>query len=213
MSKPDRLDGLLPGILVFGAALVLGYIILRQPAPESPPISTSTQLRPEQIAEMARNAEADREADRLKSELNQRQQALEDQAQVLSMQQAMLDQQSTRTHDSALQASWLANGLALATPLKLVVTEAFMIEGRFPDDNADVGYPAAEEFAAEGVRSIGIIDNGIIQIVYDHRTGRDNGTVLLTPTFKASIGRLEWRCSSSDFPRIEAALRTCEYEG
>ncbi len=220
MTRPVWLRWPIPGIALATLVLVVGYLLIRQPTElsqqEGADSDQNEWVRPGLQAESERLAVPDAvelEAIRVQRQLNQRQEALAFPEQALEAEQSILGGQSQQMHQDARQATWLANGLSLATAHKMVVAESFMMEGTFPQDNEEVGYPAAVEFAADGVKSIGIIENGIILIVYDQKTGRDNGTILLTPTWKAAIGRLEWRCTTSDYPLIENSMRSCHYEG
>jgi|GEM_PF-4594746 len=112
-----------------------------------------------------------------------------------------------------MNAAYMASGLSLASRLKPRIMEHYMMEGRFPESNGDVGLPDPDRMGSHGVRSVGITEEGGIEITYGPETGIDGGVVLLSPTERAQAGRVDWNCTTPDYPDIARFLPTCQYEG
>lgn len=91
--------------------------------------------------------------------------------------------------------SRVSEGLALAATAKLAVSESRLTSAAWPDNNEEAG--AYLTTRSTYVASIGVQNGGVVVITY---TGNEalgdaaNGTVVLTPTYTASV---EWSCNGN----------------
>ncbi|KTC81625.1 pilin [Legionella brunensis] len=81
-------------------------------------------------------------------------------------------------------------GLNLASPAKIAVTEAAMAKHTLPTSQEVTGYTSPPP--TSNVKSITIGDKGVITITYTPEAG--DGTLLLTPTMRTN-GELTWTCT------------------
>ncbi|WED42116.1 pilin [Legionella cardiaca] len=83
----------------------------------------------------------------------------------------------------------VVEGLSLASPAKVAVSESAIATHTLPPNQAATGYTSPEPTA--NVKSITIGDKGVITITYTPEAG--DGTLLLTPTMRTN-GQLNWSC-------------------
>ena len=90
--------------------------------------------------------------------------------------------------DYAIKAR-VMEGLELAMPARMAVSEAYMLHHAFPDSAEHYAYDTPS--ATKNVSSIHIGANGLITISYTKQAG--DGTLILSPNVKAD-GQLVWQC-------------------
>lgn len=83
----------------------------------------------------------------------------------------------------------VTEGVQLAEAAKLAVADAVFSTNQLPAHQNDTSYVSVE--STENVQSITIGAQGVITIAYTQAAG--NGTLLLTPSIKAS-GDMAWTC-------------------
>lgn len=86
-------------------------------------------------------------------------------------------------------------GVELATPARLAVSEAFMSQHSFPGSAEQYTYESPTP--TSNVAGIQIGANGAIVISYTKQAG--DGTLILTPQVKAD-GQLVWQCKEGTLP-------------
>lgn len=89
----------------------------------------------------------------------------------------------------------VSEGLALAAPAKLAVSEARLSENTWPSSNADAG--SYRTTSSTYVASISVGAGGVVTILYTANAALDvaaGSTVLLTPTYASTV---EWDCNGN----------------
>ena len=96
--------------------------------------------------------------------------------------------------------------------MQVVVAEYYNVYGKLPERNKDAGLPAPEDYRGKTLRSASVGANGVIEFVFDAKSGRDGGRVRLVPDAShAAAMSIQWRCESADYPQIKRVLPTCSH--
>jgi hypothetical protein len=103
----------------------------------------------------------------------------------------------------------LANALTAAASIKTAMTEYFLTEGKWPAANEEMGLPAPTSFKSKGVRSVGVVPGGGIQLVVDD-LGKRADVRLNAKSNDA--GQVVWNCESSSIPDIAHLVPGCVYK-
>ena len=88
----------------------------------------------------------------------------------------------------------VTEGINLAAPAKLAVSETRISNGDWPSDNAAAGYETANSTYVTSV----VIDAGVITVTYSASTALDDAaseTILFTPSFNGTA--VEWSCNDN----------------
>lgn len=85
----------------------------------------------------------------------------------------------------------VTEGLNLASPAKLAVSEAVIANHALPASQSETGYSSPA--ATANVQSVTIEPNGVISVNYTELAG--NGSILIVPTLQAN-GDLTWSCTT-----------------
>jgi len=90
----------------------------------------------------------------------------------------------------------ISEGLNLSSGAKAAVTEYYMDNDRFPDDNEAAGLYPPNRFSGSYVESVAV-QNGTIIVTYGNQAHAviQNGTLLLEPDV-GSTGAVQWHCHS-----------------
>lgn len=89
----------------------------------------------------------------------------------------------------------VSEGINLAAPAKLAVSESRISNGAFPGSNVAAGYQTG---TSTYVSSIGVSGNGVITVTYSGNDALDdaaNGTIIFTPSFNGTA--VEWSCNTN----------------
>lgn len=89
----------------------------------------------------------------------------------------------------------VSEGINLAAPAKLAVSESRISNGTWPGDNGAAGYETA---SSTYVASIGIDDGGVITVTYSGAAGLDeagNSTLTMTPSYNGTA--VIWDCNGN----------------
>ncbi|OYQ74575.1 pilin [Wohlfahrtiimonas sp. G9077] len=104
--------------------------------------------------------------------------------------------------------TYVAEGLGLAAPAKMAVTEYYATAAEYPTDNAKAGLPAAGDIKGQSVTGVGIGKDGIVVVTYGTKVVKKEakpvanattgatpvlGSITLTPD--ATSGSVTWKCS------------------
>lgn len=101
-----------------------------------------------------------------------------------------------------------------ASSIKVAVAEFYVSRGRMPSDNAEAGLPAPDAYRGETLKSATVRGDGAIELVFDARSGREDGMVrLVADTTHADAMGVQWTCETSDYPKISRMLANCTYVG
>jgi len=96
--------------------------------------------------------------------------------------------------------------------MKVAIAEYYANMGKLPTRNSDTGLPAPMDYRGQSLRSATVGLNGVIELEFDARSGKDGGRIRLIPdTSHANAMGLSWRCETPDYPLIKRALPTCDY--
>ena len=89
----------------------------------------------------------------------------------------------------------VSEGINLAAPAKLAVSESRISEGEFPGGNAAAGYETA---TSTYVTSVAVGGAGVITVTYSANNALDdaaNSTLTMTPTFNGTA--VAWSCNGN----------------
>lgn len=89
----------------------------------------------------------------------------------------------------------VAEGISLASPAKMAVSETRVSTARFPDDNGAAGIPAtAASIASTHVSSVLIGSAGTVTVTFRNIDAQvDGSTLVMTPTFITN--NVQWTCN------------------
>ncbi|MDJ0847971.1 MAG: pilin [Myxococcota bacterium] len=113
--------------------------------------------------------------------------------------------------DTVIGAAHIANGLSIASSMKMRVMEFYMDRGEFPDSNEDLGLPDPSSLGSGSLRSLEIDGDGEIVLTYGPETGIDGGEVRLVP--EEGPMRVSWTCTTRDYARLPRYAPQCVHEG
>ncbi|MEQ9801706.1 MAG: pilin [Salinisphaeraceae bacterium] len=97
------------------------------------------------------------------------------------------------SYQSYVVRAKVAEGYVFAGSLKTAVAESLMVDGRYPDSNAEAGVNAPEQIGGRYVRSVAIRPGGAIEATFGDPM-IEGETLTLTPSGDRSI---LWQCSST----------------
>jgi hypothetical protein len=96
--------------------------------------------------------------------------------------------------------------------MKVAIAENYENTGKLAAGNSEVGLPEPEEIRGQSLRSATVGPNGVIELVFDAKSGKDGGRIRLIPDpSDAEAMGVRWRCETPDYPQIKRALPTCDY--
>ena len=105
--------------------------------------------------------------------------------------------------------TYVAEGLGLAAPAKMAVTEYYATAAEYPENNAKAGLPKAGDITGQSVKGVGIGKDGIVVVSYntkvvkvdadiaaDEKTPAESvlGSITLKPD--ATSGSVTWKCET-----------------
>ncbi|MDO8331512.1 MAG: pilin [Fluviicoccus sp.] len=123
--------------------------------------------------------------------------------------------------DSALQAMsgamlqrmLVAEGLTVASSVKVQVAEYYMTEGKLPSSNAMLGLPHAKEYVRNAIIGLEVQTDGTIVVKYNEKSGVKNGELRLKPDVSKMHMGIAWLCLSPSFRDIATWAPGCRYTG
>ncbi|MBL1321228.1 MAG: DUF2914 domain-containing protein [Methylophaga sp.] len=113
-------------------------------------------------------------------------------------------QQSNQT---IFDTVYIAQGFETGVLLKQAVAYHYAYEGKLPESNDDVDLGSPDIYANGSLQTAAIIENGIIELTYDAKSGVDGGVVRLVPTVVP--GMLNWQCETHDYQTISKYMPQC----
>ena len=164
--------------------------------------AADTQQRTARLERDAREREA--QVARLAGDVRQSQEG----SQHLAQRLAKIEQAALSPAQLAL-----AQDFATASALKVGVTEYFMTQGRWPENNAAVGLPAPEQYRGDALRSATVLPAGVIELRFVRPGAPGSASVRLVADAENSAMGVRWRCESPDYAEIGRVLAACTYSG
>jgi hypothetical protein len=99
-----------------------------------------------------------------------------------------------------------------AAGIKIAVAEFYANRGKMPQDNAEAGLPAPDEYRGQTLRSATVNSDGSIDFEFDENSGKDGGRVrLVADLAHANAMGVQWHCESPDYPDVASAVPNCAY--
>jgi type IV pilus assembly protein PilA len=98
----------------------------------------------------------------------------------------------------------VSEGLTLASGTKTAVAEFHDSQGRYANfsgtiGNASYGLPSSTSIKGNAVSTVAVGANGVVTITYNTKVQSTN-TLILTPTFPAGGGSIQWTCTTGTVP-------------
>jgi cell division protein FtsB len=103
------------------------------------------------------------------------------------------------------------DSLASVAPIKTILSEAYIVEGKFPD-NTDGLIPDLEVYRRGAIRLLSL-DTNIprIRVQLQTLTGNPTGYYYLDAKVDAESSMLVWSCKTFGDPLLQRALPECEF--
>ena len=92
--------------------------------------------------------------------------------------------------------TYIAEGLALASGVKMAVTETYAVTGGWPNNNVEAGLPETDVITSNAVSGIEVLEGGLIAIYFDSKVQYDGYLVLKGQ--ETPQGTIQWICYESD---------------
>ncbi|KPV91021.1 Fimbrial protein precursor [Pseudoalteromonas sp. P1-30] len=86
----------------------------------------------------------------------------------------------------------VSEGITLGASAKAAVTEYYVSEAAWPEDNAAAGLPVANTITGNAVTSVGVED-GVITVTFNNKVTTGD-TVVFKPTIASTGGSITWTC-------------------
>jgi len=106
---------------------------------------------------------------------------------------------------------YVVKSISSIGPVRTQLAEHYMVNGSFPEDNADLGLPEPSAFSVDALESVEVKDDGVIELTYNAKSGLRNAIVQFVPDASEPALGMQWRCVTPSFRGIESWLPGCEY--
>ncbi|MGM0593479.1 MAG: pilin [Pseudomonadota bacterium] len=106
----------------------------------------------------------------------------------------------------------IANALALASRIKIEVTNHFNQYGEFPRSNYDIGLNQPEYYSGNGLKELIIEDGGVIHLVLGGEDGGEAGHIFMLPQDLTEIAQQRWLCLTPSYRTIAEFAPQCSYK-
>lgn len=167
------------------------------------------KLGKQQLEQMSKQVEeSKKQNEKLNQQIETMDNVVEDLKQKQKIEQEIMDKAQI-DRQGVLNGTYIAQGLQMASTLKIHVAEYTMSSGRFPKNNRELQIASPKNFASEAIKEIWVT-KGKITIVYTEKSGINKGIVNLTPEIKNN--QIQWSCSTPDFKTISRYMPQCEYQ-
>lgn len=107
----------------------------------------------------------------------------------------------------------IAEGIMVASQVKLAVAEFYASEGRLPASNHDLDLPPPSEYQRNAIKALAVSGGGVINIQFNDQSGVENGIVRLVPDASKPHMGMGWSCVSPSFRNIGTWAPPCRFEG
>jgi len=101
--------------------------------------------------------------------------------------------------------------LVRSSAIKTNVTEYIIVNGKFPNNNTDLGLPQAQAYRSTLLESINVLPDGLIETTLNPWTAKPGGVIYLKPIVNFETYFIEWKCISPDIAQINTIVQECAY--
>lgn len=101
--------------------------------------------------------------------------------------------------------------LVRSSAIKTNVTEYIIVNGKFPNNNTDLGLPQAQAYRSTLLESINVLPDGLIETTLNPWTAKPGGVIYLKPIVNFETYFIEWKCISPDIAQINTIVQECVY--
>ncbi len=111
-----------------------------------------------------------------------------------------------------MRATQFMQGLTMVGPVKAMVAEFYLANGRFPSTNSQLGMARPKDYANKYLREARVMRNGIIYLTFHDvvSAGETNLPVLIfEPSYNTTSQAFEWTCLARNINDIKAFLPEC----
>ena len=112
--------------------------------------------------------------------------------------------------ETHMNAAFLAQGMATAANLKVAVIEYYQDYGEMPSSNNAMGMADPVEIVGQALRTIEVIDGGLLLLTYGEESGVDQGKIYLTPN-PGDLRINSWTCTTPSYPKIQKLIPQCRF--
>jgi len=112
--------------------------------------------------------------------------------------------------ETHMNAAFLVQGMATAGNFKVAVIEYYQDYGEMPSSTNAMGLADPVEIVGQALRTIEVIDGGLLLLTYGEESGVDQGQIYLTPN-PADPRLNSWACTTPSYPRIERLIPQCKF--
>lgn len=112
---------------------------------------------------------------------------------------------------STSNAAAIQAGIAATARPRHLIEQYFLEHGYFPLSNAQAGLSQPESYSRDALRRATVGRQGSLELIFDQRSGRFGGQVLMTPEFKNARGGMIWHVQTSNLKGLERYLPGCSY--
>lgn len=105
----------------------------------------------------------------------------------------------------------MVNGLVMSSHVKTQIVEFYYSEDRYPSSNKELDIPPAEELYKDALTQLEVLEGGVIKLTFDEKSGVKNGVLRMKPSLRNNVVGIEWKCTTTDYPRISKALSYCTF--
>ena len=103
--------------------------------------------------------------------------------------------------------TYVAEGIALASKVKIASVEFYEKEKRFPNNNQESGLLEPDKITGQSVKSIEILPKGKIKITYNNKLV-DNAFIILEAILDDK-DKIIWQCSEVDLLEMKVIPANC----
>ncbi len=109
------------------------------------------------------------------------------------------------------QSMGLMGGLMASSSAKVSVAQYYQMEGELPRSNEDAGLPPAHTYVGGALVGLEVIDEGVVVLTFNEKSGVKDGRVVLTPDVGNGAMGIRWECETSDYANVGRLLPGCVY--
>jgi len=109
-------------------------------------------------------------------------------------------------------AAHITQGLANTSRIKSHLSVYYSERGELPSSNKQAGLPEPEKFKSGALKSIRIMDEGVIQLTFNNESGIDNGILELIPNTSNPATGVDWECTTPNYKGIGELIPQCSYK-
>ncbi|WP_020209169.1 pilin [Gilvimarinus chinensis] len=118
----------------------------------------------------------------------------------------------TQKHQTGYgNASYISEGIVRSFEIQANATMYIAETGKLPSSNQQLGLSSPEAYADTVLKSIQVLDGGIIRLTYTALSGVDGGIIDYKPEKIGNSRTVTWNCTTPSFKGIEAWRPDCHY--